>query len=521
MAGRLVMIIEHQDETLRFLSSEGAYPGTRGPVERIETHGAVVFLVDDRAYKLKRAVRYDYMDFSTIARRRDACEAEVRINRRTAPDLYLGATPIVRGPDGALALGGPGEPVDWLVEMRRFDQDTLLDRRASRGDLDAATMRAVADAVSALHATAQVRPDHGGPDSMRWVIDGNTAAFDEDGAGVVDPTSVRDLHRLSHEAIVRVASQLERRRLDGLVRQCHGDLHLRNICVVDGRPTLFDAIEFNDELACVDVLYDLAFLLMDLHVRRFPDFANVVLNRYMTTTDDLAGLALLPLFMSCRAAIRAKTSLAAARLAADAGAGAGLHARARDYLDAALMFIRPPRPRLVAIGGASGTGKSTLAAGLAPRLLPPPGAIVIRSDAVRKRLCGVAPPDRLGPQGYRAEITDAVYRALGERAGRVVEAGHSAVVDAVFGRPDQRRCLDEVARTARVAFTGLHLEAAAHDLEDRVTKRVGDISDATVDVLHAQLDRSEGPLGWTRVEASGPPARVLRHVSSILSLDTP
>ena len=515
------MIIEHQDDILQFLASEGAYPGSRGPVERIDTHGAVVFLVGDRAYKLKRAVRYDYMDFSTVARRRDACEAEVRINSRTAPNLYLGTVAIVRRPDGSLKLDGPGEPIDWLVEMRRFDQQTLLDRRARRGDLDVSTMIAVADAVAELHASAEARSDHGGPDSMRWVVNGNTAAFDEDGTGVVDTASVRDLHRLSHETIDRVAGQLEERRRGGLVRQCHGDLHLRNICTIDDRPILFDAVEFNDEIACVDVLYDLAFLLMDVHVRRLPDLANVVHNRYMTITDDLAGLSLLPLFQSCRAAIRAKTSLAAARLEQASESTASLHVRARDYLEAALMFIRPARPRLVAIGGVSGTGKSTLAAGLAPRLGPPPGAIVIRSDAVRKRLCGAAPTDRLGPEGYRPEVTDAVYQAMGERAGRVVDAGHSAIVDGVFGRPGDRRTLDTLARAAGVAFTGLYLDAATDQLEARVAGRMHDVSDATVDVLHAQLERTPGPLGWTRVDASVPPGDVLRHVSSLLSLATP
>jgi aminoglycoside phosphotransferase family enzyme len=300
------MCTQNQDEVVRFLESSSTHAGAA--VERIETHGSVVFLAGARAWKLKRAVRYDYMDFSTLNRRKAMCEAEVRINRRAAPAIYRGVVPVTRERGGELALGGAGVPVEWLVEMVRFDQDTLLDRLAARRRLDLRLMRPLASAVAAFHRDAPRRHDHGGAHGMAWVIDGNVAAFREQGAGILDQAACEALTRDARQALTCHRAQLDARRDAGFVRQCHGDLHLRNIVMLDGRPTLFDAIEFNDEIACIDVLYDLAFLLMDLWRRQLPQHANALWNAYLDRTGDLDGLSLVPLFLSCRAAVRASRS---------------------------------------------------------------------------------------------------------------------------------------------------------------------------------------------------------------------
>ena len=209
---------------------------------------------------------------------------------------------------------------------------------------------------------------------------------------------------------------LDERRASGLVRHCHGDLHLRNIVLLEGRPTLFDGVEFNDKIACTDVLYDLAFLLMDLWRRGLSRHANAVWNRYLGDAGDLSGLSLVPLFLSCRAAVRAKTSATAARLQPDVRRHNELQALAREYLAMADRLLHPPGPCLIAIGGFSGTGKSTLALGLAPSVGAVPGAVVIRSDVIRKRLSGVSPLDRLGPEGYSSEMSERVYATVAERA---------------------------------------------------------------------------------------------------------
>src|SRR5690606_11640291 len=269
----------------------------------------VIFLAGSRAWKLKRAVKYDFLDFSGVERRRAMCEAELRLNRRTAPELYQRVVPVVRRADGTLALGGAGDAVDWVIEMVRFDQDLLLDRLAERGALDPALMPPLAEAIAALHRDAERRPDQGGAAGMAWVVDGNEADLTA-AAGALDPDLLRDVIDRTRAALERGRGLLESRRRAGFVRHCHGDLHLGNIVLWQGRPVPFDGVEFNDAVSCVDVLYDLAFLLMDLWRRRLPAHASDVFNRYLATTGVTGGLSLLPLFLSCRAAVRSKISLA-------------------------------------------------------------------------------------------------------------------------------------------------------------------------------------------------------------------
>src|SRR5688500_1665231 len=233
------MITEDQAEIVEFLASPSAHGGAA--VERGETHASIVFLAGTSAWKLKRAVRYDYLDFSTADRRPAMCEAELRINRRTAPELYRRVVAVTREPDGSLALGGPGVPVDWLLEMARFDQDGLFDRLAARGALELGLMRPLASAIARFHQAAEPRRDHGGKSGMAWVIDGNASGFTEQGAGVLDEALCATVTSESRRALEGVGALLDARQRDGRVRQCHGDLHLRNIVSIDGRPTLFDA----------------------------------------------------------------------------------------------------------------------------------------------------------------------------------------------------------------------------------------------------------------------------------------
>jgi uncharacterized protein len=426
------LALDEQREVIAFLSAPQAYGQGIESLERIDTHISVVWLAGDRVYKLKRAVHFDYVDFSTIALRRVACEAELRLNRRTAPSLYRRVLPVTREADGSLALDGRGTPVDWLVEMARFDQDTLFDRLAERGQLDVVLMEGLADAIVRLHRDAAPRVDRGGRAGMAWVVDGNVLGFAEHGASVLDPVACDRVLSESRAALDRHGELLEARRRQGFVRPCHGDLHLRNICLIEGTPTLFDAVEFNDDISCIDVLYDLAFLLMDLWRRDLRLHANTVFNAYLAHTADLEGLALLPLFLSCRAAVRAKTSVTGAEVQVDDRQRLELHSAARQYLGLAKTFLSPSPPRLVAIGGFSGSGKSTLARCLAPDAGAPPGSLILRSDVIRKMLLGVSLSTRLGPEGYTPEVSQRVYRMMAERARTTLKAGHSVIADAVY-----------------------------------------------------------------------------------------
>lgn len=500
-----------QQDVIAFLSRPEAYGG--GTVERIDTHGAVVFLSGARAYKLKRAVKFPYMDYSTVERRRAMCEAELALNRRTAPMLYEAVVPVTREGD-SLRIGGSGEALDWLVVMRRFDQDGLFDRLAQRGSLTPDLMEALAAEIAAFHAKAEQCMEFGGASGIAWVIDGNRDGFAAADFVPADRDAASRLDGACRAALAKAAPLLDARRAE-FVRHCHGDLHLRNICLIDGKPVLFDAIEFNDRIACIDTLYDTAFLLMDLERRDLRMLANVVFNAYRERSGDQGGLAALPLFLACRAGVKAQTAAAAARAQPEAAKRDTLLDEARACLRLGLDFLAPPAPRVIAIGGLSGTGKSTVARHIAPAIGAAPGAVVLRSDTLRKRLAGVAPTTRLDPQAYTPDSARHVYDALTNTARAIAGTGHSVIVDAVFARPDERAAIEAATRDAGAAFTGVWLEAPAARLEARIAARRGDASDATLAVLRRQLAYDLGPLAWHRVDASDDPGIVADRVAAL------
>jgi aminoglycoside phosphotransferase family enzyme/predicted kinase len=509
------MTTNDQQEVIGFLESPATHHATT--VERVDTHTSIVFLAGSRAYKLKRAVHFDYVDFSTLERRRYCCEAEVRLNRRTAPTLYKGVVPVVRSANGRLSLGGEGHVVEWLVEMRRFDQDHLLDRLAAEGRLDVDVMETLASSIVDLHRVAATRSDHGGAKGMDWVVEGNAASFGECRAEELNTDESANVIAHTRQELARQAVILERRRHTGYVRECHGDLHLRNVVLLDGRPTLFDGVEFNDEISCIDVLYDLAFLLMDLWRRRLTLHANVVLNRYVAESGELEGLSVLPLFLSCRAAVRAKTNVSAARVQTDAARCRELYESASDYLRMAGELLRPAKPFLIGIGGFSGSGKSSVAKAIAPGFGAPPGALVLRSDEIRKRLCGVSLLERLGPEGYTADVSRRVYETLAQSARSAVLNGRAVVADAVFADHAQRRMIERVGSDLGVPFVGCWLSAPVEVLVARAEQRQNDPSDADAAVVHRQHSHGTEQIDWPVVDATGTKEAVVQVVSALLS----
>jgi len=509
---------EDQDEVIRFLTRPETYGGIATRVERVETHVSHIFLVGDRAFKLKRAVRFPYLDFTTRDLRRAACAAEVAVNRRTAPDLYRGVVAVTRADDGELCLGGDGEAVDWLVEMARFDQDGLFDRLARRGALDRHVMEKMAEVIARFHQAAEGCLEFGGHPGMAAIIDSNAQCFADFGAPVLDAPRVERLNAATRHALENRAALLETRREAGCVRHCHGDLHLRNIVLIDGRPTLFDAIEFSQSMAHIDTLYDLAFLLMDLEHLGLRPFANVVLNRYLDITEDDGGLAALPLYLAVRAAVRAHVGAAMAASLSAADEASAQSGEARRYLDLALGYLEPRPPRLVAVGGLSGSGKSRTAREVAPFIGLAPGARVLRSDVIRKRLAGVDAFARLGPEGYTPELTERTYQTLVEDAARVLETGHSVVADAVFARPQERHAIADVAATVGVPFAGLWLESPPDVMIRRVAKRHHNASDATPDVVRGQLEYDLGEIDWRRINSAGPKKQTVSRIRAALAL---
>jgi aminoglycoside phosphotransferase family enzyme/predicted kinase len=507
---------DDQQEVIAYLFNPGSYGDGGAEVESISTHASLIFLAGDHAFKLKRSVKYPYLDFSTPELRRRACEAELALNRRTAPKLYLAVRSINRMPDGGLAFEGTGPALDWVVVMRRFDQSGLLDRLAVDDALTAALMTQLADGIAVFHTGAERTPRHGGSAGIADVVAMNETALARFTPAIFDPGRIGALCSATRSALPALTELLERRRLAGKVRHCHGDLHLGNICLIDGRPILFDCIEFDRSLACIDMLYDLAFLLMDLEHRRRRDLANLVFNRYLDRADEADGIAALPLFASLRAVVRAHVKAAAADAQRNTAARSAEQAHARSYLDLASDLLCRAPPRLVAVGGVSGTGKSTLAASLAPAIEPFPGARIVRSDVIRKRLLGVPMEERCPDIGYTPAVTATVYGRMRQQAADTLAAGHSVILDAVAANPEERAGFAETAAAVGVPFAGLWLEAPPALLAERIRTRRNDVSDATQDVLRQQLGWDIGRLDWTRISAGGDPASCAEAASRAL-----
>jgi hypothetical protein len=500
---------DSQQTVIDFLANPATHGGA--PVTRIDTHAALVFLAGERALKIKRAVRFPFLDYSTLAKRKAACEAEIEVNRPFAPAIYRGVAAITRG-HGGLAIGGDDEPVEWAVEMHRFDETKTLDRLAERDEIDDKLADALGRAVAKAHAAAPV--GGGFVEELDEVIEQNDAELRT--CDLFATAQVVVLSAATRTAFARVRALLEARERAGLVRRSHGDLHLGNIVLLEGAPTLFDAIEFDPRIATGDVLYDLAFLLMDLIERGLNAAANIVFNRYLAETrrdDDLDALAALPLFLSLRAAIRAKVTAARAQ---QSKMRAEAEQNARDYFALAQELIAPAKPQLIAIGGLSGTGKSLLARALAPDLLPAPGAVLLRSDVERKALYGVGETERLPQEAYAPEVTAKVYAAIEAKAQRVLAAGHSAVADAVFADPRERAAIKKAAGEA--GFRGLFLTAELGVRVSRVGARTGDASDADAAVARAQEQYDLGALDWADVDASGTPEQTSQRARTALKL---
>jgi aminoglycoside phosphotransferase family enzyme/predicted kinase len=501
---------DDQSDVIAFLADPATHGGAE--VTRIDTHSAHVFLAGDRALKIKRAVKYDYLDFSTLGKRKTILERELALNTPAAPSLYRRVVAVTREVDGALALGGTGAPVEYALEMRRFPAEAQLDRMADAGRLDDDLARALGEAVARYHLAATTRPADGA-ELIGEILGELGRVF----AGMTDELgreALEDFRKSATDWHARLAPLLALRTRDGHVRRCHSDLHLANLVLLDGTPVPFDALEFDERLGTCDTAYDLAFLLMDLHHRGLDRQANLCLNAWLVHTRDFGALAALPLFLAVRAAIRAMVVVQTAR-----ANGRPTPPEARDFLARATAYLRPERPVLLAIGGVSGTGKTTVARRLAPALPPVPGAVHLRSDEIRKALLGVEPLAHLAPEGYRPEVTARVYDRLLADGRACLEAGQSVILDATFLDPAERGAARALATELACAAAFVWLTAPPDVLRARVAARRNDASDADEAVVRAQLARDPGPLDWSEVCADGTPDETASRIREEVRFD--
>jgi aminoglycoside phosphotransferase family enzyme/predicted kinase len=489
------------------LRAPGCYSHPTGPVELIETHISWVLLAGDFAYKIKKPVSLGFVDFSTLVSRRFYCEEELRLNRRTAPDLYLEVVPVTGTPDAPL-MGGAGPAFDYAVKMRRFPQEALMDRVAKSGSLTAAQVDAFARAVAAFHgAAARAGGDgaFGAPKEILAEAVDNFAQLEllddaqDTGArrqGLCSWT-LREFNRLEGE--------FARRKHGGFVRECHGDLHLGNVALLAGEPVPFDAIEFNESFRWVDVMNEVAFPAMDLYHHGLPGLAHRFIDAYLDATGDVGGLKLLRFYLVYRAMVRAKVSCIRAHQAGIDVLDRERSSRAfRGHLDLAQWLSRPGAAALIAMHGLSGSGKTTVSQALVEAL----GAIRIRSDVERKRLHGLAAQARTdsAPGGgiYTPEADRLTYGRLAELAGRILDAGFPAIVDAAFLKGRWREMFREVARERAAPFVLVACAAPESTLRERVEKRERegtDASEAGIEILERQIAALE-PLAADELDST-------------------
>src|SRR5580765_67085 len=468
----------------------------------VETHISYVLFDRGYAYKIKKAVRFPFLDFTTLAAREFFCREELRLNRRLAPSIYLDVVPIAGTPDAPAIdpSGGhlPGPALEYAVKMRAFDQDRLLSRLIARDELTTEHVEELAAEVAAFHErTARTSPGtpYGEPGGILTDARENFVAMETADIDAADRAELRELSAWSESEGTRRTPAFVARKADGYVRECHGDLHLGNIAVVDDAVTLFDCIEFNPAMRWIDVMSDVAFLVMDLRDRRRPDRAARLLNAYLTKTGDYEGLDVLPFYTVYRALVRAK--IACLRLAQTTGdIRTALTAEFHAYVDLARRETTRTAPSVIITHGVSGSGKSTRAQALAEN-----GAIAIRSDVERKRLFGLDVGARsespVGGGLYASDVDRRTYDRLAQLARVIVRSGYTVVVDAAFLKRWQRDLLRAVASELGVRFVIADCSAPPSVLRERVVRRLErerDASEATLDVLASQL-ATEEPLG--------------------------
>lgn len=471
----------------------------------INTHCAYLIMGENYVLKIKRDVKYDYLDMSTLPKRRRLCFRELQLNKPLLPDIYLDVLPVTLQSDDTVELGGSGKIIEWALLMRRFNDNDVLDCIANKGKLSTVVCYELGKEINHYHGSLDSVNVLDGDVRIREVIEELGRVFTELNA-VIEPEQSRNVISSILSAFDTHRPLLRARGEQGFVKRCHGDLHLRNVVLINGKPTPFDALEFDERLGTTDVLYDIAFLMSDLASRGLDKQCNAVLNGYIHSLPKsaLIGLGLLPLFIAIRTSILAMTNAQREKVQLDRqfrsatgttkqtkeSASLAYHTNnniSTHLLTAALSQLKVGTPVLVAVGGLSGSGKSTIAREIAPKLGPSYGCVHLNSDIERKRIAGIDGTDRLPKASYTKESAELTYTEIMERCTLLVDAGQSVIVDATFIDIHHQQMVEAIAVKRKVPFLGVWLGASPEVLRARINARHHDVSDATTDVLEKQL----------------------------------
>ncbi|MGF1457516.1 MAG: AAA family ATPase [Leptolyngbyaceae cyanobacterium] len=455
------------------------------PITLMQTHVSYVLLTGEFAYKLKKPVNFGFLDYSTLEKRQRFCEEEIRLNQRAAAPVYLGTLPVSERGD-RFVLGDDANVVEYVVKMRQFPQSTLLSQHFERGELTEELLRELAEAIAAFHLKAETNNyirAFGTVENVRQSIDEN---YEQTAGFIGGPQTQQQFDETKAYTDGFFATRrdlLDQRIAQDKIRACHGDLHLNNICYWEDQLLLFDCIEFNEPFRFVDVMFDIAYIIMDLTVEGRTDLAASFLSHYVECTGDWEGLQVLPLYVSRQSYVRAKvTSFLLGDPSIEELVKQAAAAKAAKYYTLAWSYTQPQTGQLFVMSGLSGSGKSTLAQAISRQL----GAIYIRSDAVRKHLGGVPVEARGDDSLYTPEMTQKTYQRLTALGGMLAKQGYTIILDAKFDRAETRQLAIGQAQAHQLPLTFVHCQAPYPVLAERVRARQGDIADATVAVLSTQ-----------------------------------
>jgi len=463
-------------------------------IQLVETHISWVILTGHFVYKIKKPVDLGFLNFSTLAKRKFFCEEEIRLNQRLAPDTYLGVIPIT-GSQEQPCWEGEGEVIEYAVKMKQFSQQAQLDRMLNRGELKTFHLDKFADVIADFHQSierASMQIEYGDLEHLYRPVKENFVVIHKRVNSKTLHDKLSELQDWSARNFTRLRSVFEQRKQDGYIRECHGDMHLRNLAWVDDKPLLFDCIEFNPNLRWIDVISEIAFLIMDLHKRGQFQMAQSFLNRYLELTGDYAGLSVLPFYLVYRALVLVKVNaIRAEQTDLDPQEHAATDQALREYLQLAENYTQPHQLNLVITHGFSACGKSTITKQLLQRL----EAIRIRSDVVRKHLFGLQAKDSrqsaINQDIYSEQASQQTYSKLVELAEQILGAGFSIIIDAAFLKTEQRSKFQALAEKLNVGYSILDITAPKDVLRQRIQQRSKGVSDADLEVLEHQFKTSQ------------------------------
>lgn len=468
------------------LKKPGAYPDATKPVEMIETHLSWVFLTGEYAYKVKKPVSFYFADFSTLELRHHYCLTELALNHELNDQIYLSLVTINQAPDGSIKINGEGPIIDYALKMREFKQSDLLSEVIKRDELTVKMIDSLASDVASFHQRTPVAPAdsvHGTPENIWYRVEKNFSEAYPFLTKPEDITLLKELETIATKEHARLTNTFVARKANGYIRSCHGDLHLRNIVLINNNPVIFDRIEFNELWRWVDVMADTAFMLIDLCYHQRPAFATRFLNQYLSVTGDYQGLDVLRYYMNYRALVRAKIHLYETNYEADQQKTAFLYQLHRNYAQLAKSFNTPRKKQLLIMHGVSGSGKSTIAQIIAEHI----GGIYIRADVERKRLF----PHLTRQALYQPETTDAVYQHLLDLSQLIINNDYPVIVDATFLQHKHRQLFFNLATKLQAQFGIIDCNASKEKLQHYLLQRaetMGNVSDATIEVLNNQLN---------------------------------